>query len=148
MRTSGRRGFLRFGRDERGATAVEFAMVAPFLIALFFGIFEFGRALWIQGILDYAVEQAARCEAINTTTCSSASATETFAGGLSAPLPYASSCPVGQICPVYTATAPACGYKVSGTYAFNFLSIGSLPILGASPLPTTVTLTSQSCYPT
>jgi Flp pilus assembly protein TadG len=148
MRTSGHKGLLRFGRDERGATAVEFAMVAPFLIALFFGIFELGRALWIQGILDYAVEQAARCEAINTTTCGSASATETFAGGQAAPLPYASTCPAGQICPVFTATAPSCGYEVKATYNFDFLSIGSLPILGSNPLPTSITLKSQSCYPT
>jgi Flp pilus assembly protein TadG len=142
------RTLLRLRHDERGATAVEFAMLAPFLIALFFGIFEFGRALWIQGILDYAVEQAARCWAINTTLCGSASATETFAGGQSAPLPYAATCPVGQVCPVFTATQPSCGDQVQATYTFDFIKIGSLPILGAKPLPTSITLTSQSCYPT
>jgi Flp pilus assembly protein TadG len=147
MRTKAHRTLLRFRRDERGATAVEFALLSPFLIALFFGIFEFGRALWIQGILDYAVEQAARCEAVNTTLCGTASATETFAGGQATPLPYAATCPTGQICPVFTATAPACGYKVSGSYAFDFIKIGTLPFLGTKPLPTSITLTAQSCYP-
>ena len=35
-------------RSERGAAAVEFALVVPILIVLVFGIAEFGRACFIQ----------------------------------------------------------------------------------------------------
>ncbi|HUK61626.1 MAG TPA: TadE family protein [Stellaceae bacterium] len=140
-------------RDTRAGTAVEFALLVPVIIVIFLGIFEFGRAIWVQGILDYAVEQAARCASINTTTCSSTGTTQTYAAGQAAPLPNGStSCPAGAVCPVFTATQPTSGAcanenKVSATYAFSFLSIGSMPIIGASPFPTSVTLSSQSCYP-
>ena len=148
------RQFLRrLGRDAHGNTAIEFAFLAPFLIAIFFGIFEFGRAIWVQGILDYAVEQAARCYSINTSTCGSASATQTYAAQQAAPLPAASpACPSGATCPVFTASQPASGTcagenEVTGSYDFSFLSIGALPILGQAPFPTSITLSSQSCYP-
>jgi Flp pilus assembly protein TadG len=147
------RASLKILRDTRGATAVEFALLVPFFIALFLGIFEFGRAIWVQGILDYAVEQAARCASVNTTTCSSTSATQTYAGQQATPLPNNSpSCPAGATCPVFAASQPAAGTcagenKVTATYNFAFLSVGSLPILNAAPFPTSVTLSSQSCYP-
>jgi len=140
-------------RDTRGATAVEFALLVPLLIAMFLGIFEFGRAIWVQGILDYAVEQAARCASVNTTTCSSTTTTQTFAGQQATPLPSNTpSCPAGATCPVFTASQPAAGTcagenKVTATYNFAFLSIGTLPLLKAAPFPTSVTLSSQSCYP-
>ncbi|MEF3122569.1 TadE family protein [Kocuria flava] len=43
-------------KSERGAAAVEFAMILPLLILIFFGIIEFGRAYNIQ----LGVTQAAR----------------------------------------------------------------------------------------
>jgi Flp pilus assembly protein TadG len=143
----------RLHRDTRASAAVEFALLIPFLILLFLGIFEFGRAIWVQGIIDYAVEQAARCASINSTTCGSTTATRTYAAGQAAPLPNgSSSCPSGATCPVFTATQPSSGTcsgenEVTATYAFSFLSIGTMPIFGASPFPTTLTLSSQSCYP-
>jgi Flp pilus assembly protein TadG len=148
LRRSGR----DLARDARGGTAIEFALVVPLLIAMFLGIFEFGRAIWVQGILDYAVEQAVRCASINSNTCSSNSATQTFAAAQAAPLPGSPSCPAGATCPVFTASQPASGScsgenEVSATYAFDFLSIGAMPILGDAPFPTSVTLSSQSCYP-
>ena len=41
-------------RSDRGATAVEFAMIMPLLIALVMGIAEFGRAFQVQGTLSAA----------------------------------------------------------------------------------------------
>src|SRR5208282_5549257 len=137
-----RHALRRLHRDTHGGPAVEFALLIPFLILLFLGIFEFGRAIWVQGIIDYAVEQAARCASINSTTCGSTSATRTYAAGQAAPLPNgSSSCPSGATCPVFTATQPSSGTcsgenEVTATYAFNFLSVGSMPVFGASPFPT------------
>jgi Flp pilus assembly protein TadG len=48
---------------------MEFALVFPSFILLTMGVIEFGRAMWIQNTLQAAVEQAARCAVVNTTTC-------------------------------------------------------------------------------
>lgn len=128
----------RLGADEQGSNAVEFALVAPLLIGLLFGIFEFGQAVWTQGILDYAVEQASRCASINTTTCNSSSAIETYAAQQTTPLSLPAS--------VFSATTPSCGNLVSASYRFSF--VGTLPLInGSALLPTSITLTSSSCYP-
>jgi Flp pilus assembly protein TadG len=134
------RALAAFGRDERGASdAVEFALVGPLLIAFIFGVYEFGQAVWTQGILDYAVEQAARCASVNTTTCGSANAIATYAAGLTTPLNLPSN--------VFTATTPICGNQVAASYTFSFVKIGVLPIINARLFPTTVVLTSTACFP-
>ena len=43
-----RRWIGRFRKDETGATALEFALLAVPLVMLTFGIVEFGRALFLQ----------------------------------------------------------------------------------------------------
>ncbi|ATX67450.1 TadE/TadG family type IV pilus assembly protein [Roseinatronobacter bogoriensis] len=49
-----------FARSERGATAVEFALVSMVGIAVFLGIIEFGRGLHIRNEMSYAADRAAR----------------------------------------------------------------------------------------
>lgn len=51
-----------------GATAVEFAIVAPVFLIMVIGIFEISRALWIKGSMQYAVEETARYAIVNTST--------------------------------------------------------------------------------
>ncbi|MRX43315.1 pilus assembly protein [Agromyces sp. Q22] len=51
-------------RKERGAAAVEFALVLPILLLLILGIFEFGRLFNIQIQLSNAAREAARVMAI------------------------------------------------------------------------------------
>jgi Flp pilus assembly protein TadG len=130
-------GFLaavvrRLGAAERGSSAVEFALVLPILLTMLLGVVEFGRALWIQGLLDYAVEQASRCASVNTTTCNSAGAIQSYAAQQTAPLDLPSS--------VFSATTQACGNKVTASYPFTFIVQGLFPY--------DITLTSQSCFPT
>lgn len=52
-------------RSERGAAAVEFALVVPVLLALLLGIIEFGRAYNVQISLTHAARETARTMAIN-----------------------------------------------------------------------------------
>lgn len=52
-------------RDERGAAALEFALVLPILIMLVMGIIEFSRAYNAKEALQYAVREGARELAIN-----------------------------------------------------------------------------------
>ena len=135
---------LRLAADESGANAVEFALVVPFFIILLLGVYDFGRAVWTQGVLDFAVEQAARCAAIDTSTCDSASDTATYASNQTSPL----AIPAAD----FTVTlATSCGASVTGskvTASYNFSFLGTFPLnQGKSIFPTSVTLTSSSCYP-
>lgn len=52
------------GRRERGAAAVEFALVAPLLLALVGGIIEFAHAYNLQISITQAAREAARTMAI------------------------------------------------------------------------------------
>lgn len=50
----------RFARAERGATAVEFALVSLPLLMLVFGVLELGLLLLVSSTLDAATQSAAR----------------------------------------------------------------------------------------
>jgi len=117
--------------NDGGASAVEFALVFPVFVLMVFGICEFGRALWTQSLLDYAVQTAARCGAVDTATCASNTATVTYAVQSSAPLTIPSR--------DFTASTQTCGSQVTGSYPFTFV----VPQL----FPFNVTLSAQACYP-
>ena len=60
IRSSARQFALRLTRDERGATAIEFAMVSlPFFMMLF-GLIILGLFFFTTFVLENAVEQSAR----------------------------------------------------------------------------------------
>jgi hypothetical protein len=47
-------------RNREGAVAVEFAIVAPVLLAIVFGMIELGRAFEMQNLLEVAAREGAR----------------------------------------------------------------------------------------
>ena len=51
-------------RDERGASAVEFAFIVPLLIVLVLGIAEFGHAFQVQGTISAAAREGVRAMAL------------------------------------------------------------------------------------
>ncbi len=51
-------------RDQRGASAVEFALIVPVLIVLVLGIAEFGHAFQVQGTLSAAAREGVRAMAL------------------------------------------------------------------------------------
>jgi TadE-like protein len=55
---------LRLGRDSRGVTAVEFALIAPALLTILLGVFDAGYNLYAASVLDGATQKAARDSAI------------------------------------------------------------------------------------
>jgi len=116
-------------RDQRGTTAVEMALVLPSLLLFLLGTIEFGRAIWIQSALNYAVAQAARCASNNTTTCGSASEIAAFAASRSG-ANFATS--------VFTPTSSSCGNMVSASYPIQL----NIPFGNYS-----ITLTAQACFP-
>lgn len=59
-------------RNTEGTAAVEFALVAPLLFLLIFGIIESGRFYFIRGNIQHAVGEGSRLAMINTTASQSA----------------------------------------------------------------------------
>ena len=54
-----------FRRDERGTALVEFALIAPFLFLILFGIIDFGRALNYYNQVTQLAGQGARAAVVN-----------------------------------------------------------------------------------
>lgn len=60
------RRHLRDTSDDRGAVAIELALVLPVLLLLIFGIIEFGFAFNTQLALTQAAREGVRVEAMDT----------------------------------------------------------------------------------
>jgi Flp pilus assembly protein TadG len=68
------RRLRRFGRAEGGAAAVEFAAVLGPLLLLIFGVFEFGRLLWVREALQETATTGARCMGMSASSCAASGA--------------------------------------------------------------------------
>ena len=51
--------------NERGATAVEFALVAPIFLIFVIGIIDLGRLFFIKNVMQSTVEESARYAMVN-----------------------------------------------------------------------------------
>lgn len=81
------RQMRRLWRASGGAAAVEFAFVLGPLMLLVFGIFEFGRLLWVREALQETAAAGARCMGMSATSCDasgaySATKTTTYVEGV------------------------------------------------------------------
>jgi Flp pilus assembly pilin Flp len=74
-----RAGPAIFCKDDRGATAVEFAIAGPIFILLLMGLFYLCMCLAVAGSVHYAVQESARCASVRTTVCRDDSSTITYA---------------------------------------------------------------------
>ncbi len=61
-------------KDHRGASAVEFALLAPVFLLFLFGIIETGRYVWMRQVVQQAAHVAARCYALDASGCDNATA--------------------------------------------------------------------------
>jgi TadE-like protein len=114
-------------RNCGGAVAVEFAVVLIPLLTLLFGAFDLGIAMLTENRITFAVEAAARCEAIGATVCASASETASYG----ATIARVRGLDASQF---VVATEP-CGISVTATYPY----VGMI-------LPA-MTLRAGACYP-
>ena len=121
----------RFTCDERGVTAVEFAVTSPVYFLMLFGLAQAGMWLWADFTLQRAVDAASRCAAILTTTCGTTSAIQTYASNNVVGLSVPSS--------AFSVTHPSCGAEVSAAYEVPTFTSG----LG---LPN-ITVHVSACYP-
>jgi Flp pilus assembly protein TadG len=121
---------FRLKKDSRGATALEFAMILPAFIGLMVGGLYACIAVFTSASLQYAVEKAARCASVNTTTCSSSATT----------ISYAKTAYYGPPAPAaaFTYSTAGCGNTVNGSVNFKF-------DFGMKNL--TVPISASACFP-
>ena len=81
-RPAGRRSPAARLRGERGAAAVEFALVLPVLLLLLFGIVTASQAFQAQARLSAAAREGARVMALDGTTTAATAAVRGAAGDL------------------------------------------------------------------
>lgn len=117
--------------DDGGAAAIEFAILFPVVLLCIFGLGEFGRAMWSQATLDYAVQAASRCAAIDKINCATVAQTQQYAVTMAPGLPVTSS--------LFTVVTASCGIKVSASMPFEFVA--------AALFPYSMTLTASACFP-
>jgi hypothetical protein len=117
---------------EDGTTVVEMALVSVGFLGMLLGSVNFGMVLWTQNALQYAVEAAARCSAVNATTCGTTSAVETYAQAQYFGEPLSGTNP-------FSYSASGCGHTVSASYTYSL----TIPLYGTYSLP----LSATACFP-
>jgi len=125
---------------ERGAVAVEFALLLPLLLLIVMGIVDFGRMLNAQETLTQAAREGARLVALGQPNV--AGRTQAAATGLSpVGVSIQTSCPVG-------AGSTSDG-RVQTSYTFQFTpGLGYLVgLFGGSGLSGQTTLTARGAMP-
>jgi Flp pilus assembly protein TadG len=124
---------LRLLKDRSGAAALEFGLAFLPFITLILGILQVGYLLWIDGLLHYAVNEAARCGAVGSTTypCAGSgvgnmvTAADSLFGMAVAPIPNGT----------FGNNSNCTGSGLTGSYSIRFL------------LARPVTINVSSCYP-
>ncbi len=142
----------RAAAGDRGATAVEFALLLPLLLLIVFGTIDFGRALNAQITLTQAAREGARVDAVGVagqpaTTAAVQSATVSAATGLN--LSAASNVSVGYLCAASDGQNGK-NASVAVSYSFSFITpVGALAGLfgGSSGYGSPITLTAQGVMP-
>lgn len=132
-------------RSRRGASALEFGIVAPVVLLLLFGIVGAGMLLWGIGTLYSVAALSARCGAVGTAgtpPCTTTTATSDYAVSLVDTWLFTGAIAVGDV----TSTASVATCKgVTGTFyqvAITSNRFANLP----GPL-NGITISVSSCYP-
>ena len=106
--------------SERGAVAVEFAILAPVLIVILLGIMEFGRAYNAQVTLSNAAREGVRVMAINNSPSSAKAAVKNVAAVLKPGLKDEKIAFKYQTTPATTPVPTACGANVQVTMTIDY----------------------------
>ena len=106
-------------RGERGASAVEFALIVPLLILLVLGIAEFGHAFQVQGTLSAAAREGVRAMALQNDPTAARTATENAAGSLRPALTNAQIVITPATCP---ATGGTTNVRLTISYRMPYLT--------------------------
>jgi len=106
-------------RSERGAAAVEFALVVPLLVLLIAGIAEFGRAYYLQTTVSASAREGVRSLALKNPAANVRAAARDAAS----PLTLTDTQIALVTCPATTGTTtPPPNAKVTVTYTTPFMT--------------------------
>lgn len=145
--------FPRFVR-QRGAAAIEFAFLLPFLLLIFTGMIEFGRAMWYYNALDKAARDSARylstapVSSLATEAASATSPSRTIVANAAARSGVVGLTPTTDITITCTPTACATAAvaadvtQVTVDINFPFVIGGWIPVFGASPADAPAVITA------
>jgi Flp pilus assembly protein TadG len=124
---------------DRGAVAVEFALLLPVLLLLVFGMIDFGRAINAQITLTQAAREGARLAALGQPDI--VSRTQAAATGLSPVTVTVTACPADA--------GPDADASVTTSYSFSFVTpVGAIAgMFGGSGFGSPITLTAQGVMP-
>ena len=75
-------------RDREGVTIVEFAIVAPVMLTLIFGVLDLGHGLYMQSVLQGAVQSAGRDSGLEGASGSQAAIDEHVIDSVKAVMPF------------------------------------------------------------
>jgi Flp pilus assembly protein TadG len=89
---------------QRSQAIVEFAIIAPILVLLLFGIIDFGRVIYVYATLNQAVNEGARTAIRDSITLPTNADVEAAVRQHAVDVSLANPCPNG---PITTATPPA-----------------------------------------
>ena len=105
--------------DERGASAVEFALILPLLVLLVVGIIEFGHGFQVQGTLSAAAREGVRVMALRNDPAAARAAVRSAASSLDPSLPDAQITITPATCPSGTGTTTV---RLTIAYDMPFLT--------------------------
>lgn len=134
-------------RASAGTAAIEFAVLAPSLLAMSFGVYEFGRWAWTLEALQESATSGARCVGIGQSACESSGA---YSSGSTVSYVQGVAQSWGITVPsadITSNNSTSCGgvtgfSQVSISYVFTSVVAKIIPA-GSSG----TTLTVNSCYP-
>ncbi|ALV42656.1 pilus assembly protein TadE [Pseudarthrobacter sulfonivorans] len=107
--------------SERGAVAVEFAIVAPLLVMLLLGIMEFSRAYNAQASLSAAAREGVRVMAVTGKSSDAKTAAKNTAAALR-PALQDTDISFGTACPVTSAAGSSPQITITITYSLSTMT--------------------------
>jgi hypothetical protein len=117
----------RGGRDQRGASAVEFGLVAIPLLTLLIGIIQFSIWFWAYQVGAHAAREGARVAAVNPCATAAVHARiQNRMGSADSPGTLVIGGPTSSVSPA----AP--GGEVTVTLTFDVFEIGLFPMPGVT----------------
>lgn len=123
---------------DRGAAAVEFALLLPVLLLILFGIVDFGRAFNAQIVLTQAAREGVRAYALTGNTSDGNARTQEAIQGTTLQGPGVST--------TMTACTTGSPTTLTATTQFTYMTpvSGLMNLFGASSLTNPITLTSKA----
>lgn len=128
-----------FARDRAGAALVEFALLAPVMLAMLFALIEGGRLYWVKQTLNEVAYTTARCMSVSS-ACASDDAPQSYA--VERARDYAILVDLSDVTVAENTTCRGVtgSNEVSITHHFNSPAKGLLPFLPDE-------LSAIACFP-